>query len=252
MNTPGAILVEDEPLVRAEIRELLHRLWPELSVCAEVGDGAQALAALEHHRPQVVFLDIQMPGMDGLEVARRIAGRAHVVFISAYDQHAVAAFERGALDYVVKPVSAQRLALTVERLRERVREPPPDLQGIAQLLRQLGQAESSFLKWLTVPHGEELRVIATSEICFLRADNKYTEVVTPSEAFLITATLRRMREVLDPAIFWQIHRSVLVNVAAIASVHRSFRGALEVKLKRRGEVLPVSSSYAHRFRVPAR
>ena len=248
MSGPGALIAEDEPLVRREIRETLTALWPELDILAEVGDGLEALAALERLHPNVIFLDIQMPGLDGLEVARRLNGRAHVVFVTAFDQYAVSAFEQGALDYVLKPISRDRMRLAIDRLRSRLAQPPADLHRIAELLKELGREESRYLKWLTVPHGAELRVLAVAEISYLRADQKYTTVVTPHSAFLVTSSLRQMKEKLDPDVFWQIHRGVIVNVGAIDRIYRSFRGALEVKVKGREELLPVSAAHARLFR----
>lgn len=245
---PGALIAEDEPLVRREIRETLTALWPELNILAEVGDGLEAIAALERLHPNVIFLDIQMPGLNGLEVAQRLNGRAHVVFVTAFDQYAVSAFEQGALDYVLKPISAERMRVAIDRLRSRLAQPPADLHRIAEILKELAPAESRYLKWLTVPHGGELRVLAVAEISYLRADQKYTTLVTPQSAFLLTSSLRQMREKLDPQVFWQIHRGVVVNVAAIDRIYRTFRGALEVKVKGREELLPVSAANAHLFR----
>ncbi|MEI8258423.1 MAG: LytTR family DNA-binding domain-containing protein [Deltaproteobacteria bacterium] len=249
--SPTAVIADDEPLVRQEIRLLLKELWPELVVHAEVGDGIAALAALEAHAPDVLFLDMQMPGLTGLDVAQRVQGRAHVVFISASDEYAVAAFEQGALDYVLKPVSAARLALTIERLRSRLTSPPANLSGVGELLKQLARAEFRYFKWLTVPHDQEYRVIAVGELLYLRADHKYTEIVTPAASYIISTPLKRMRERLDPEVFWQIHRGVMINVAAIDSVRRTLRGSLEVKVRHRTELLPVSAAYTHRFRMPA-
>jgi DNA-binding LytR/AlgR family response regulator len=246
-----AMLAEDEPLVRAEIRHSLQRLWPELAIRAEVADGIEALAALERITPDIVFLDIHMPGINGLEVAQRISGRAHVVFISAFDHYAVTAFEHGALDYVLKPVSPARLQITVERLKARLSAPPADLSALVDLLKRMAPAESPYLKWLTVPRGAQLRVIAATEICYLRADNKYTTLATGQGTFLMHTTLRQLKEKLDPHMFWQIHRSIVVNVSAIDTIYRSFRGALEVKLKDRSELLPVSAAHAHLFRKSA-
>jgi len=251
MTVASAVIAEDEPLVRAEIRDTLGELWPELVIRAEVGDGVAAIAALERFAPNVFFLDIQMPGLNGLEVAQRLSGKAHVVFISAFDQYAIAAFEQGALDYVLKPLSVPRMKVTVQRLQARLRDPPADLSEIAELLKRLAPSEAPYLKWLTVPHGGELRVIAVTEICYLRADNKYTTLATPHGTFLMTATLKQMKDKLDPQLFWQIHRSVVVNVGAIDTIYRTFRGALEVKLKTRTELLPVSAAYAHLFRDSA-
>ncbi len=248
MNAPTAVIAEDEPLVRTELRDTLAMLWPELLILAEVGDGIEAVRAIERLRPDVFFLDIHMPGLDGLEVAQRLNGRAHTVLVTAYDEYALSAFEQGVVDYVLKPISVPRLRLTIERLRARLRDPPADLSGLSELLRQAVCAEPKYLRWLTVPHGEELRVLAVAEISYLRADTKYTTVVTPHGAFLVTSSLRQMREKLDPQVFWQIHRSVVVNVAAIECIYRSFRGRLEVKVKARDELLPVSAAHAYLFR----
>lgn len=248
MTMPTAIIAEDEPLIQGEIRDTLKELWPELCIVAEVGDGAEALAAVERFTPSVIFLDIQMPGPNGLEVAQRLNGKTHVVFITAFDRYAVSAFEQGALDYVLKPISTPRMRATVERLQARLSEPPAELGRIAELLKEFTPRESKYLKWLTVPMGQELRVVAIAEISYLQADRKYTTVVTPYGSFLMNTSLRQMKEKLDPDVFWQIHRSVIVNVGSIDRIYRSFRGSLEVKLKERGELLPVSASHAHLFR----
>lgn len=247
MNPLSAIIAEDEPLLRAEIRETLHVLWPELHICAEVGDGIQAIAALDRHAPSIAFLDIQMPGHSGLDVAYHASGKAHVVFVTAFDEHAVAAFERGALDYIVKPVTTERLRVTVARLQLRLREPPADLNSLIELMRA-GVGGARYLKWLTVPHGAARRVLAVGDISYLRADNKYTSVVTPAGSYLLNSPLTEMHRKFDPEVFWQIHRSIVVNVSAIDTIHRSFRGTLEVKLKRHRELLPVSAPYAHLFK----
>lgn len=248
MNSPTAVIAEDEPLLREELRETLRKLWPELVICAEATDGFEALQALHRHCPQVMFLDIQMPGLTGLQVAQQASGKSNIVFISAYDQHAIEAFERGAIDYVQKPLSAVRLSTTIERLKQKLHAAPADFRDVAQLLRGLTSHGGSYLKWLSVPHAGEVRLIMTEDICYLRADNKYTTVVTATAQFLLSSTLKLVKEKLDPESFWQIHRSVVVNVAAIRAVHRSFRGALEVKLKERPELLPVSAAYTHLFK----
>jgi DNA-binding LytR/AlgR family response regulator len=247
MSAVTAVLAEDEPLLRSELRELLSSLWPELVVCAEVADGMQALLALQRYSPQVLFLDIHMPEMSGLDVAQHASGRAHVVFITAYDRYAIQAFERGALDYLQKPITAERLAVAIARLKERLRAPPPELQNIAELLRNMS-TETHYLKWLTVPKGQELRLVTAEEICYLRAEDKYCIVATADAEFLLSSSLKQMREKLDPRHFWQIHRSIIVQLSAIESVHRNFRGSMEIKLKRRSESLPVSAAHAHLFK----
>jgi len=249
VTAPTAIIAEDEPLLRAELRALLTRLWPELRIGSEVADGLQAIQAIDRLSPQIVFLDIQMPGASGLDVAEHVSGRCNVVFISAFEQHALAAFERGALDYVLKPLTAERVRRTVERLKERLREPPPDLHALVELLRGLAsKQEREYVKWLTVPHGADLRVVTVEEICYLQAEDKYTNLFTANTTYLLNATLKQLKERLDPKMFWQVHRSTIINVRAIETIHRSFRGAMEVKLKTRPEWLAVSAAYAHLFR----
>jgi DNA-binding LytR/AlgR family response regulator len=243
-----ALIAEDEPLLRSELRELLGKLWPELVICAAVEDGFQALQALQRYSPQILFLDIQMPEVSGLEVAQHASGRAHVVFITAFDRYAVEAFERGALDYLLKPLTVDRLVKALERVKQRLSSPPPDLHNITDLLRNLAPREPQYIKWLTVPRGQELRLVTTEEICYLRAEDKYTTLCTAEAEYLLNSTLKQMREKLDPQSFWQIHRSFIVNLTAIEAVHRSFRGALEIKLKRRSELLPVSAAHSHLFR----
>jgi DNA-binding LytR/AlgR family response regulator len=236
--------------LRREIRDSLRTLWPDLIVNAEAADGIEAIRAIDRFAPDIVFLDIQMPGLSGLEVATHVSGKAHVVFISAFDQHALTAFERGAMDYILKPVSLARLKVSVERLQARLLEPPMDLHALVGLLKSAAPSEPQYLKWLSVPHGSELRIVTAAEVCYLRADNKYTSIATRSATFLLNSTLKQMKEQLDPAMFWQIHRSIIVNVGAIDTIYRSFRGTLEVKLKERKEILPVSDAHSHLFKPP--
>lgn len=248
MNAPSALIAEDEPLLRTEIRDALQTLWPQLRVVAEVSDGVDAMQALDQLAPDILFLDIQMPGASGIDVARHASGRAHVVFITAFDAYAVQAFDQGALDYILKPLTMDRVKLTVQRLQDRLREPPADLRGLTDLLRNMVPGEPRHLKWLTVPKGHELHVVAVADISYLRADNKYTTIATRASSFLCNSSLKEMKEKLDPTMFWQIHRSVIVNVGAIETIYRSFRGSLEVKLKDQEELLPVSAAYAHLFK----
>jgi DNA-binding LytR/AlgR family response regulator len=244
---PDAIIAEDEPLLRDELRQTLAGLWPELRIAAEAEDGIDALHALEQHRPQVLFLDIQMPGMNGLEVARAASGRCHVVFVTAYDEYAVAAFEQGAVDYVMKPFSAARLASAVARLKERLGSAPAQLDG---LLRALAEAvpKRPHLRWINASQGQNVRLITIDEVCYFKADNKYTLVITAESEALIRKPIKELLDELDPQAFWPIHRGVVVNVGAISAVHRKLNGQLEVRLKARKETLPVSDAYAYRFR----
>ena len=248
MSRPTGVIAEDEPLLRRELAESLAALWPELAIVATAEDGTQALAALHAHQPDVMFLDIAMPGMSGLEVARAASGRCHVVFVTAYDQYAVDAFEQGAVDYVMKPFERARLAAAIARVRERIANVPPNLEGLLDSMMERTAARRRYLRWITVAHGRSVRLIPVNDICYFQADNKYTLVVTGSAQSLINKTIRELIDELDPETFLQVHRGTVVNVNAIAAVHRDLRGRLEVQLKARNETLPVSASYAHLFR----
>lgn len=248
MSTPTAILAEDEEVLRGELRARFASLWPELDIVAEAADGVEASRALAAHTPDVLILDIQMPGMTGLEVARLASGKCHVVFVTAYDRYAVAAFEQGAVDYVLKPFSTARLAETVARLKDRLRERPASLDGILSLLADKTRGGKQFLRWVTASQGNTTSIITVENICYFRSDNKYTTVVTPDREALIRRPIRELAEAVDPDVFWQIHRSTLVNVNYLAGVVRDFRGHLSVKLRSRAETLPVSESYVHLFR----
>jgi DNA-binding LytR/AlgR family response regulator len=248
MKAATAILAEDEPVLRGELKEMLAAQWPELKVVAEAGDGPAALRAVAEHAPAIVFLDIEMPGMTGLEVARRLSGKCHVVFVTAYDKYAVAAFEQGAVDYVMKPFTAPRLDATIDRLKARLAGPPADLTGILQTLASTLAQRKDYLRWITAAQGDALRLITVDEICYFRADHKYTLVVTPDSEALIRRPLKALAEEVDPQAFWQIHRSAMVNVKEIAGVNRDFRGHLTVRLKQRKETLPVGESYVHLFK----
>jgi DNA-binding LytR/AlgR family response regulator len=241
-----ALIAEDEPVLAAEIREELGRLWPELAICATVHDGHEALREIERSQPQVLFLDVRMPGLTGIEVARVMGTRAHVVFITAFDQYAVQAFEEGAVDYLLKPLDPARLARALRRVRDRLRRPPADLSG---LLEQLQRGPSSErLRWITVLNGSDIHLVTVDDICYFRADNKYIAVVTPESESLITTSLKELAERLDPAVFWQIHRGVIVNINAVKSVRRMLAGHLELRLKQRPETLRVSAANAHLFK----
>lgn len=248
MNAPTAVIAEDEPLLRGELKETLSALWPELAIRAEAEDGIQAMHALHAHAPDILFLDIQMPGMNGLEVARQASGKCHVVFVTAYDKYAVAAFEQGAVDYVMKPFSAARLATAITRLKQRLNTAPANLDGILKALAEKAKEERKYLRWITASQGANLRLITVEEVCYFQADNKYTLVATADMQSLIKRPIKELVDELDPNLFWQIHRSTLVNVNAIAGVNRDFRGHLHVRLKSRKETLAVSETYVHLFK----
>jgi DNA-binding LytR/AlgR family response regulator len=243
-----AVIAEDEGTLRDELREALAALWPELEVCAVADDGVQALRQLELHSPDVLFLDIQMPGMSGLDVAKRASGRSHVVFVTAYDKYAVAAFEHGAVDYVMKPIDAARLADAVKRLKARVDSTPAKLEGLLKVLAERLGSGREYARWITASQGDELRLITMEEICYFRADNKCTMVVTAEKESLIYRSIKELAEVLDPATFWQIHRGTIINIKHISAISRDYRGRLRVKMKNRPEILKVSAPHAHLFR----
>lgn len=249
MKHPTAVIAEDEPLLRQELRQALATLWPELTIRAEAPDGITALRMIEEHAPDVVFLDIEMPGMSGLEVAKVVNGRCHIVFVTAYDKYAVAAFEQQAADYVLKPVSVARLASTLHRLKERMQRAPARVEGLLDaLVGRVNGAAPRYLRWITASQGTKLKFVTVDRICYFQADNKYTTVITTDGDLLIRRPIKELVEELDPQAFWQIHRGTVVNVNEIADVTRDLHGHMRVHLRSRKETLPVSESYNHLFR----
>ena len=246
-ESPTALIAEDEPLLRAELKRALATVWPELTLCSEAEDGLSAIRALGAHAPDVLFLDIQLPAASGIEVARHASGRSHVVFVTAYDKYAVAAFEEGAVDYLLKPFSIERLQIAVARVKRRLHSAPASLDGILRALTT-NAPRKSHLRWVTLRRGQELDLVTVDEVCYFQADHKYTLVYTPSQESLIRKPIKELVEELDPDVFWQIHRSTLVNVNAIAGISRDLRGRMRVRLKQRQELLAVGESFAHRFR----
>ncbi|HEX8956113.1 MAG TPA: LytTR family DNA-binding domain-containing protein [Burkholderiaceae bacterium] len=246
---PTAIIADDERLMRDQLKLRLNQVWPELDILAEAKNGDEAVALVEQHQPDFVFLDIRMPGKTGLEAAQAIGPRTHIVFITAYDQYAVEAFERGAVDYVLKPAEPERLQVTVERLKARLSSPPADMSSmLTQLAKQMGLAKQSYLQWIQASIGQELRLIPVEEILFFQSDEKYTRVQTARFEALIRKPVRDLAEELNPELFWQIHRSTLVNVNAIEGVTRDMRGRHLVLIKGQPDKLEVSRSFVHLFK----
>ena len=254
---PTALIADDEPLLRKSLARLLADAWPELDVVAQARNGREAVAQFEALQPDICFLDVHMPGLSGVQAARQIGRRAHLVFVTAYDQYAVQAFDEGALDYLVKPLEPARLADTVGRLQERLRAAQP-LRDTEALLEQLAahldkRSGPPPLQWIHASVGNDVRVIPVDEIDFLRSDEKYTLIAwrgdagKPGEA-LIRTPLKELVEQLDPAHFVQVHRSVVVNRRAISHVTRGINETAHIHLKGRNEVLPVSRSFLHLFR----
>jgi DNA-binding LytR/AlgR family response regulator len=247
------VVAEDEELLREELVSQLGKAWPELEIVAVCEDGASALESIAEHRPDVAFLDIRMPGLTGLEVARAAAESSpdtHVVFVTAYNQYAIDAFERGAVDYLLKPVVAERLAATVKRLKSKAGGARQDLDAILEKLRVALPAASKSppLTWITASVGKETRLIAVEDVAYFRADNKYTVVMTAEGEALIRKPIRELLDALDPATFMQIHRSTIVNLKAVAAVTRDDAGRGTLRLRNRPETLPVSLTFMPLFR----
>ncbi len=245
---PTAIIAEDEPILREQLEAKLRKLWPELEIVASVEDGEAALEALEARAPDFMFLDIQMPEISGVDVARRVGGRSHVVFVTAYDQYAIQAFETGAVDYILKPATDERLSVTVERLKARAASPPANIDAVLAKLVEEAQGRRGRLQWIKATMGQNLRLIPVADVLFFQSDEKYTRVVTADSEALIKTPIREILDGLDPEVFWQIHRSTVVNVNAIAAVTRDFRGQAHVKIRGKDETLVVSRVYSHLFK----
>lgn len=254
---PTALIADDEPLLRRSLTRLLGQTWPELDIVAQARNGREAVELFEAKQPDICFLDVHMPGLSGVEAARHIGRRAHLVFVTAFDKYAVQAFEQGALDYLVKPLEPARLADTVARLQERLRAalPLPETEALleqlaAQLLRKIGPPA---LRFLRASIGQTLRMIPVDEVDYLRSDEKYTLIAwrgdggKPGDA-MIRTPLKELVTQLDPAHFTQVHRSIVVNLRAISHVTRGANETADIHLKGRDEVLPVSRTYLHLFR----
>lgn len=271
-STFRAVLADDERLMREQLRARLAEAWPELELVAEARNGVEAVALVAEHRPDIVFLDIRMPGLTGVEAAKQIAQMEigadellpEIVFITAYDQYAVEAFEQGVADYVLKPAERERLAVTVARLKKRLAarasgdvdataDASPAPQPLQQLLHQLTAKMNpggapQYLQWIQASVGQAIQMIPVDEVLFFISDEKYTRVQTANLEALIRKPIKELVDELDPKQFWQIHRSTLVNVKAIAGVTRDFRGRQIVAVKGHKEQLEVSRSYLGLFK----
>ncbi len=255
-HPPRALIADDERLMREQLRGRLAQVWPELEIVAEAAHGAEALKLAAEHSPDIAFLDIRMPGMSGIEAAAQLDDAIHIVFVTAYDQYAIEAFDRGAVDYLLKPVSADRLAITTERLKSRLgaadssNPPARDGELLADLIAKLrGNApQKTPLQWIQASIGDRLEFIAVDEVLFFQAADKYTRVVRSSGEALIRKPIYELLNELDDTRFWQIHRSTLVNVRAIAEVVRDVRGRQIVHVRGSSETLEVSRSFSYHFK----
>jgi len=242
------LIADDEPLLRAQLKARLVDAWPEVTEIIEAENGEQALALVHERGPDVVFLDIRMPRKSGVEVAQALAGRCHVVFVTAYDEYAITAFDEGAVDYVLKPATAERIAKVVARVKARLALPPLDL---AAILRRLAERDESSapLKWIRASLGNVMQMIPVADVVYFRAEDKYTKVVTQDAEALIRKPIKDLYDELDQEAFWQIHRATIVNLNAIARIERDFRDQPVITLKSRPERLTVSRTFAHRFKT---
>ncbi|MDK2125875.1 LytR/AlgR family response regulator transcription factor [Parachitinimonas caeni] len=254
---PTAVIADDERLMRQQIVMRLKEAWPELVIVGEATNGLEAVSLVRAQQPDIAFLDIRMPEMDGIQAARALGGQCHVVFVTAYDQYAVTAFEQGAIDYVLKPADPERLKRTCERLKERLDSKPDSSMDtlLEQLTQRLGSTAGAavakpreYLRWIQASVGNALRMIPTSDILFFRAEDKYTRVQTEDFEALIRKPIKELVDELDPEEFWQIHRAILVRVDAIEQVTRDFRGQQHVHMRGFDGGLEVSRSYNHLFK----
>ena len=250
---PTAIIADGERLMRDQLRMRLQDAWPELQIVGEAKNGEEAVQLVGELKPDLTFLDIRMPGKTGMEAARDIGDKSLIVFVTAYDQYAVEAFERGAIDYVLKPTEPDRLRVTVDRLKERLERPQDNVNDsvsamLSQLAEKIASPKPKHLQWIQASIGQDLRMIPVEDILFFRSDEKYTSVQTSGFEALIRKPVRDLADELDPSLFWQIHRATLVNVNAIEGVTRDIRGRHLVMVKGRPEKLEVSRSFLHLFK----
>jgi DNA-binding LytR/AlgR family response regulator len=255
-----AVIADDERLMREQLRARLAEVWPELEIVAEAKNGQEAIELVRAHKPDLVFLDIRMPEKTGLEAAREIGEACHVVFITAYNEYAVEAFESGAVDYVLKPAERDRLELTVARLKKRVGTKPSDLSTLLEKLAARldgaategapggGPAPGKYLQWIQASMGQQIRMIPVADVLFFTSDEKYTRVQTETYEALIRKPIKELVDELDPELFWQIHRATIVNVKAIVGIARDFRGRQLVQVKGHAAKLEVSRNYTHLFK----
>jgi DNA-binding LytR/AlgR family response regulator len=245
-----ALIADDEQLLAQHLRTRLSALWPELEIAGLAANGIEARQMIEELKPDIAFLDIRMPGLSGLEVVQALSpatrGACRVVFVTAYDEFAVQAFEREAVDYLLKPVADDRLALAIDRLRRPVPSAPPD--DLVQRLQALLPRRAAHLSWIRASVGSEVRLLAVDEVCYFQAADKYTAVFTRDAELLIRTPIKELGEQLNPEHFWQVHRGTVVNVRQIVSARHDALGRVSLKLRDRPEAVAVSRGYAHLFK----
>ncbi len=254
---PTALIADDEPLLRERLRELLNKLWPDLEILTEAKNGNEAAKFIAEYAPEIAFLDIKMPGQTGIEVAQGIETSTRVVFVTAYDEYAVQAFEREAIDYVMKPVNEARLAQTITRVKNALaaKENPPEIAALLSLLSQsrtranaTPEEKKSPLRWIRASRGDTTYQIAVDEVLFFHSDDKYTIVNTPSGEHVIRMALSELLESLDQEQYWQVHRGTVVNVNYVTSSKRDGDGRVTLNLRGWDKPVAVSRAYSHLFK----
>lgn len=249
-----AIIADDEKELRTYLKRMLAEIWPQLEICGEAINGKEAMKLIDDFAPHIAFLDIKMPGLSGLDVAKKIAGVCHIVFVTAFDQYAVEAFEREAVDYLVKPVTKERLLQTIHRLKKQLQSSPEPSEGLTRIITHVlaglpdNPRTDRYLRWIKTQHKDCVRLISVEEIDYFQSGDKYTLVMTAEGEALIKKSIKELSRELDPQKFWQIHRGTIVNVSRIENVARSFTGRGVLKLKNRPDTLTVSRQYLHLFK----
>ena len=250
LKTIRAIIADDEDALRQHLRKKISALWPNLEIAAEAADGETALRLIHDEKPDIAFLDIKMPGRTGLEVAKRAAGKCLFVFVTAYDKYAIEAFENEAVDYLLKPVSDERLEKTVKRIRERLSAsaPIPDISAVIDKVAKAIRNPATYLQWIKAQHKDGVRLIPVADVFYLKSTDKYTTVRTREGEFLIRKAVKDLEQELDPEMFWRVHRAAVVNVKTILSVSRSVAGTSSIRFKDIPDRLAVSRAYSHLFK----
>ena len=245
-----ALIADDETHLAEHLRTRLALAWPGLEILPLAFNGIDALRAINEEEPEVAFLDIRMPGLTGIELAKRIDTKTHIVFVTAFDQYAVEAFDREVVDYILKPVTDERLAKSVERLQRKIEaaEKPPALDDVLAKLARAIPGGGSRLRWIRALRGELVQQIAVDEVLYFQASDKYTCVITREGESLIRTALAELVPQLDGEVFWQVHRGTVVNMNEVAATRRDLGGRVFVKLKDGKTELSVSRAYAQRFK----
>lgn len=248
---PTAILVDDEENALSHLQRMLGECWPQLRILDTAQNGREALAKISAQAPDIVFLDIKMPGMSGLQIAKALADSVHLVFVTAFDEFAVQAFEQAATDYLLKPVASERLVETVSRLQQKLDQSTAtdsaDLKNLLATLEETGATTRNWLQWLRVGHGDQVELVATNDVVYLQSDHKYTSVFTAHHEHVLRVSLAELEKQLNPREFWRIHRGIIVAVKEIKSARRDLRGRYTLNLRSRQETIRSSAAYKHLF-----